>query len=78
MATEWNYYITYVDEFVQRQLIDNVDAFKEAYKNPDEFCCLFVLEPDFTNFLFVPYPEEELFGLLIVLFNTYEKRNGGK
>ena len=59
MATEWNYHITYVDEFVERQLIDNLEAFKEAYKNPDEFCCLFVVEPDFTNFLFVPYPEEE-------------------
>lgn len=59
MATEWNYHITYLDEFVQRQLVDNVDAFVEAYKNPDEFCCLFVVEPDFTNFLFVPYPNEE-------------------
>ncbi|WP_422354885.1 hypothetical protein [Roseivirga pacifica] len=59
MAVNWNYYITYIDEFVQRQLIENEEAFKQAYKNPDEFCCLFVVEPDFTNFLFVPYPEEE-------------------
>lgn len=59
MATDWNYNITYIDEFIQRKLIDDEEAFKKAYKNPDEFCCLFVVEPDFTNFLFVPYPEEE-------------------
>jgi len=59
MAIDWNYYITYMDEFVQRQLIDDQETFKKAYKNPDEFCCLFVVEPDFTNFLFVPYPEDE-------------------
>ena len=58
MKTEWNYYITYVDEFLQRKLIENEEAFKAAYKNPDEFCCLFVVEPEFTNFLFIPYPED--------------------
>ena len=56
--TTWNYHITYLDEFVQRKLIEDQEAFKKAYKNPDEFCCLFVVDADFTNFLFVPYPED--------------------
>ncbi len=58
--TEWNYYVTYVDEFVQRKLIkeENLDLFKETYKDPDEFCCLFVIDGEFNNFVFVPYPEE--------------------
>lgn len=58
--TNWNYYITYLDEFVQRKLIleDKVDNFKATYKDPDEFCCLFVVDKEFTNFLFIPYPEE--------------------
>ncbi len=58
--TVWNYYVTYIDEFVQRKLIekDKIDLFKDAYKNPDEFCCLFVIDGDFTNFIYIPYPED--------------------
>jgi hypothetical protein len=58
MAINWNYYITYLDEFLQRKLVDKADDFKKVYKNPDEFCCLFVVDQDFTNFLFIPYPED--------------------
>ena len=58
MNTHWNYYITYLDEFTQRKLIDDEAEFKGAYKNPDEFCCLFVVDQDFTNFVFIPYPED--------------------
>lgn len=60
LRTKWNYYITYVDEFVQRKIVDEsrLDDFRKAYKDPDEFCCLFVVDGDFTSFLFVPYPED--------------------
>ena len=60
LSLEWNYYAAYLDEFVQRKLIeaDKVDRFKEVYKNPDEFCCLFVVDKEFTNFLYIPYPED--------------------
>jgi hypothetical protein len=49
-----------MDEFVQRGFIDadKQDQFKEAYKEPDEFCCLFVIDKEFTNFVFIPYPED--------------------
>lgn len=59
LATHWNYYMSYLDEFVQCQLVEKQEDFTTAYKNPDEFCCLFVVDEQFTNFLFVPYPEEE-------------------
>lgn len=57
---KWNYNITYLDEFVQRDIIssEKLDTFKESYKDPDEFCCLFVIDNDFTNFVFIPYPED--------------------
>lgn len=57
-GTDWNYYASFLDEFVQRELIDNSreQDFKAAYKDPDEFCCLFVIDPEFTKFLFIPYP----------------------
>ena len=58
--TTWNYYVTYVDEFVQRKIIqkDKLDLFKESYKDPEEFSCLFVIDGDFTNFIYIPYPED--------------------
>ena len=54
--TQWNYYVTYLDEFVQRAIIDKADDFKSNFKDPEEFCCLFVMDNDFTNFVFIPYP----------------------
>ncbi len=57
---EWSFYISYLDEFVQRGLIEEEGqpAFLEAYRDPDEYCCLMVIDPGFTNFVFVPYPED--------------------
>lgn len=56
--TEWKYYASFLDEFVQRGLVEDMDAFQAAYKNPDEFCCLFVVDEEFTNFVFIPFPED--------------------
>lgn len=58
--TEWNYYFSFLDEFTQRGLIDpeKEEEFKATYKDSDEFCCLFILDEEFTNFVYVPYPED--------------------
>jgi hypothetical protein len=60
LQLEWNYYITFLDELVQRQIIaaDKVEDFQANYKNPEEFCCLFVVDGAFTSFVFVPFPED--------------------
>jgi len=60
LELSWNYNASYMDEFVQRELIaqDKADEFIGAYKDPDEFCCLFVVDEAFTNFVFIPYPED--------------------
>ena len=60
LDTNWNYYASFLDEFMQRKLIEpeNEKAFITAYKDPDEFCCLFVVDEQFTNFVFIPYPED--------------------
>lgn len=55
---DWNYYISFLEEFVQRGLVEKEDEFKAVYKDPDEFCCLFVVDKEFVNFVFMPYPEE--------------------
>jgi hypothetical protein len=60
----WNYYISFLEDFENRNLIemDKKDFFKENYKNPDEYCCLFVVDLDnqFTNFVYLPFPEDDL------------------
>ncbi len=58
VAANWNYNATYLDEFVQRGIIaaDKEKEFKANYKDPDEFCCLFVMDGEFTRFVFIPYP----------------------
>lgn len=61
MAINWNYNASFLDEFIQRQLIDEngKELFIQNYKDPDEFCCLFVVDVEFTSFLYVPYPVDE-------------------
>lgn len=58
--TEWNYFASYLDEFIQRGLVeqDKVAEFEKAYKDPDEFCCLFVVDRELSSFIFIPYPED--------------------
>ena len=58
MALKWHFYFSFLDEFKQRGLIDDLPAFEQSYKDPDEFCCLFVVDNDFVSFVFVPYPED--------------------
>ena len=60
MGLSWNYYASFLGEFMQRELIakDKEESFTEAYKDPDEFCCLFVVDHAFTSFVFIPYPED--------------------
>lgn len=59
-GTAWNYFASFLDEFLQRGLVtaDKKADFESAYKDPDEFCCLFVIDEQFTNFVFIPYPED--------------------
>lgn len=56
----WHFYLSFLEEFVQRGLVDGdkVADFEQVYRDADEFCCLFVIDVEFTNFVFLPYPEE--------------------
>jgi hypothetical protein len=59
-GNQWHYHASMMEEFVQREIIaeENVEVFKTSYKDPDEFCCLFVLDNDFVNFIYIPFPED--------------------
>ena len=60
MDTEWYVLASYLDIFVQQGGIapERIEDFQNAYKDADEFCCLFVVDGEFTKFVFVPYPED--------------------
>ncbi|WP_080057057.1 hypothetical protein [Spirosoma aerolatum] len=60
LDNQWNYKASFLDEFIQRALIgmESVDLWKENYKKPDEYCCLFVVHGDFAGFVYIPYPED--------------------
>ncbi|WP_192821584.1 hypothetical protein [Rufibacter sp. LB8] len=57
---KWNVNASFLEEFVNRQLVaaDKTDEFIQAYRDADEYCCLFVVDRDFMNFVFIPYPED--------------------
>ena len=57
---DWHIFASYLELFVQQGIVsaEGVEAFQATYKDADEFCCLFVLDKEFTNFVFVPYPED--------------------
>ncbi|MDO7876263.1 hypothetical protein Q5H93_16075 [Hymenobacter sp. ASUV-10] len=57
---EWHVFASYLELFVQQGIVsaEGVEGFQATYKDADEFCCLFVLDKEFTNFVFVPYPED--------------------
>lgn len=56
----WQYHASMIEEFVQRAIVaeEALANFKENYKDPDEFCCLFVIDGDFASFVYIPFPEE--------------------
>jgi hypothetical protein len=56
----FNYFLSFEEEFIQRGLIteEGLPIFEEHYLNPDEYICLFVVEETFTNFVYIPYPDE--------------------
>jgi hypothetical protein len=57
---QWNYYASMLEEFVQREIVaaDAVETFQENYKDTEEYCCLFIMDQDFTGFIYIPYPED--------------------
>jgi hypothetical protein len=57
---QWNYYASMLEEFTQREIIaaDALESFAANYKDPNEFCCLFVIDQSFTGFVYMPYPED--------------------
>jgi hypothetical protein len=59
---EWHFYLSYLDEFVQRGIFpeEGIPTFEANYKNADEYVCLFVIDEAFTHLVYIPYPSDEV------------------
>lgn len=59
--TEWHYFISMLEEFLGRGLVEkeHLTDFQLTYKDPDEYCCLFVVDQSFINFVYIPYPDDD-------------------
>lgn len=57
LATHWSISASTIEEFVERGLIqeDKQQLFKDSYKNPKEFICLFVIHKADARFVYIPY-----------------------
>lgn len=57
LGTNFTIQATTLEELVNKQIIlaANVDRFKQAFKNPKEQCCIFLVSTHGAQFVFVPY-----------------------
>lgn len=58
----WHINASHLEEFVNLNIINQemVNQFKEVFKNPEEFMCLFVIYNEEGNFVFKPYSKSVL------------------
>jgi hypothetical protein len=57
LNTEWSIHASTLEEFLERGIIKKEleDRFIKAYKNPNDFMCVFVIVPEGANFVYYPY-----------------------
>ena len=57
MATDWNIHASTIEEFIEAGVIqaEREDFFKQNYKDPKKFICIFAIVPEGANFVFYPY-----------------------
>lgn len=57
LSTEWNIHASTLEEFVERGIItaEKEDYFKQNFKDPNRYICVFAMVPEGANFVFYPY-----------------------
>ena len=58
---DWAIHVSTLEEFNAKNIIrtDRVDDFRKIYKDPEHFFCLFVLELEGSQFVFIPKSETD-------------------
>lgn len=61
LALDWNIFASTLEEFLKKQIISNqkLDFFRQQFKNPREYICLFTIIGNHAGFIYVPYDHEE-------------------
>lgn len=59
--TNWSFTASTLEEFAAKQIIEmsKVDDFKEVYKNPKQFICVFILDEVLGQFIFYPMEDNQ-------------------
>lgn len=57
---QWNFNFSFLENIVGYDIVeeDKIEDFLSTYKDPDEFACLLVIDNEFMNFIYIPYPED--------------------
>lgn len=57
LGTNWTIHASHLEEFIEKGLVlkERESLFRETFKNPDEFACMFVVSPEGARFVFIPY-----------------------
>jgi hypothetical protein len=57
LALEWSVYASTLEEFVRRRMVleEKLDDFRNAWKDPKSFFCIFALLDKTAGFIYVPY-----------------------
>ncbi len=56
VKSTWSINLSILEEFAAKQIIktENIDNFRQVYKDPQEQLCMFVISEIGANFIFIP------------------------
>lgn len=61
LSTLWSINMTALEELIHKNVVPRaqVNTFRQHYKDPEYFMCVFVAHSLFTGFIYMPYESEE-------------------
>ncbi|MBM3936168.1 MAG: hypothetical protein FJ343_03350 [Sphingomonadales bacterium] len=65
LDTRWSVRASVMEEFIKKGLLtrEQFSAFKQSWKDPNDFMCVFVAMPQQSIFVYLPYPRSEILDL---------------
>lgn len=65
LDTRWSVRASVMEEFIQKGILTREQflVFKETWKDPNDYMCVFVANPSQPSFVYLPYPRQETLGL---------------
>lgn len=57
LSTSWSINATIAEELIEKKIIseDKAGMFKQVFKDPREYICIFLITTNDANFIFVPF-----------------------